>query len=342
MTGWARRLAIVIVTFNRHELLAELLESAAALPQAPYRIIVVDNASGDRTQEVIESYRPRFAGGVLVNRRLETNTGGAGGFSEGTRVAVDEGAEWIWLMDDDVEILPPAIELFEPWTSRFKVLHGRRYDVDGSPFYWQAKFNQFLGVPLPYTLKAFNSRGYAITNSGTFEGMLVHVDVVRRIGLPDPRFFISWDDAVYAWVAARFTPVAYVDAFVLRRKRAQRQISLGLRHLNDSSALARYHVMRNRAYVGRYFAEHGKLHRIGFGLGTALTFAKEVLRLVAVEHTLRGANRLVAGWRDGRAIWRDHTWRPMPPYAPGESTAGENAPETRPATHGTDPAASDT
>lgn len=310
-------LAIAIVTFNRSALLAELLQSASTMATLPDHIIVVDNASTDDTQDVVRSWQDRFPAGVLVNHRMETNTGGAGGFSEGTRVALELGAEWVWLMDDDVEILPDALERFAPWMQRFKVIHGRRYDVDGTPFYWQAKFNQFLGVPLPYSIKTFNTDGYALTNSGTFEGMLVHADVVRRIGLPDPRFFISWDDAIYAWLASLETEVVYVDEFVLQKKREQKQVSLGIRHLNDSSPLAKYHVMRNRAYVGRYFDEHGRLSRVGFALGTFLTFAKEIVRLIVVERSFTGFTSLVKGWRDGRKIWADRTWTPMPALTGG-------------------------
>jgi rhamnopyranosyl-N-acetylglucosaminyl-diphospho-decaprenol beta-1,3/1,4-galactofuranosyltransferase len=310
-------LAIAIVTFNRSALLDELLQSASTMTTAPDRIIIVDNASTDDTQAVVVAWQSRFDAGVLVNHRMETNTGGSGGFSEGTKVALELGAEWVWLMDDDVEILPDALERFAPWMERFKVIHGRRYDVDGTPFYWQAKFNQFLGVPLPYSVKTFNTDGYASTNSGTFEGMLVHADVVRRIGLPDPRFFISWDDAIYAWLASLETEVVYVDEFVLQKKREQKQVSLGVRHLNDSSPLAKYHVMRNRAYVGRYFDQHGHLNRVGFALGTALTFAKEIVRLVVVEHSPKGFMSLVKGWRDGRRIWADRSWQPMPALTEG-------------------------
>ncbi|NLC98135.1 MAG: glycosyltransferase, partial [Actinomycetales bacterium] len=277
--------AIAIVTFNRSALLDELLASAAAMDERADYVVVVDNASTDNTQEIVAKWQAEFGSDVLINQRLDTNTGGAGGFSEGTRVALELGAEWVWLMDDDVEIMTDARARFAPWMERFKVIHGRRYDVDGTPFYWQAKFNQFLGVPLPYSAKDFNADGYAITNSGTFEGMLIAADTVRHIGLPDPRFFISWDDAIYAWLASRVTEVAYVDEFVLQKKRAQKQVNLGVRHLNDSSPLAKYHVMRNRAYVGRYFEIHGGLSRIGFGLGTALTFAKEVFRLIVVERS---------------------------------------------------------
>ena len=307
-------IAIAIVTFNRSAFLKELLASAATMNTPAWRIIVVDNASTDDTQDVIAAAIPNFKPGVVINHRLETNTGGAGGFSEGTKVALENGADWVWLMDDDVEILPDALEKFAPWMARFTCLHGRRYDYDGTPFYWQAKFNNFLGVPLPYTRKTFNNEGFAITNSGTFEGMMIHADVVRQIGLPDPRFFISWDDAVYAWLASQVTDVAYVDAYVLKRKREQKQISLaGVRHFNDSSPLARYHVMRNRAYVAKYFESQGKLNRFGFAIGTFLTFAKEIFRLVAVDHTLRGSGVLVKGLRDSRKLLADKTWKPMDP-----------------------------
>ncbi len=314
------RIAIVIVTYNRSVFLDELLTSAAAMTTPAWRIIVVDNASTDDTVEVVARHRAAFPDGMLIDHRLETNTGGSGGFSAGTELALELGADWVWLMDDDVEILPDALARLAPWARRFGVVHGRRYDFDGSPFYWQARFNEFLGVPLPYRIDEFRHRDYAITNSGTFEGMLVRAELVRRIGLPDPRFFLTWDDAAYAWLAAQVGFVVYVNEFVLRRKREQKQVSLGFRHFNDGSPLFRYHMMRNRAYVGRYFETQGKLNRFGFALGTALTFAKEVARLVLVQRTLDGYGDLVRGLRDGRAIWRDASWAPMPALA--GATAG--------------------
>ena len=51
---------------------------------------------------------------------------------------------------------------------------------------------------------------------------------------------------------------------------------------------------------------------VAFALGTALTFAKELIRLAMVERTLRGTSHLVRGLRDGRAISRDERWMPMP------------------------------
>jgi GT2 family glycosyltransferase len=55
-------------------------------------------------------------------------------------------------------------------------------------------------------------------NSGCFEGMFIHRDIVGQIGLPDPRFFIYWDDQTYGWLASRVTTSVIVNEFVLRAR----------------------------------------------------------------------------------------------------------------------------
>ena len=52
--GHIDKLAIVVVTFKRQELLAKLFDSFCALTRAPWRIIIVDNEHSDRTREMVE------------------------------------------------------------------------------------------------------------------------------------------------------------------------------------------------------------------------------------------------------------------------------------------------
>src|SRR6478752_2868890 len=131
---------IAIVTFNRSGLLTRLLESIVVMDPKPGHVVIVDNASTDDTTELVESYRERL-GTELVYRRLETNTGGSGGFSEGMRVAYELGSTWMWLMDDDVEVIPDGLARMGAWAPRFKSIQGRRYDYDGSEFYWQYRLS---------------------------------------------------------------------------------------------------------------------------------------------------------------------------------------------------------
>jgi rhamnopyranosyl-N-acetylglucosaminyl-diphospho-decaprenol beta-1,3/1,4-galactofuranosyltransferase len=301
--------AAVVVTYNRKNYLAELLPTLLAQTRPLDAIYVVDNASTDGTDDFIETeYKDEPAVQLL---RLDTNSGGSGGFYAGVRQAFLDGHDWFWLMDDDVTALPDGLDGLLRLGGGAGCIHGRRIDFHGGPFFWQPRMNELLGVPLPYLRDPFaKGNKVFVTNSGVFEGMLVNRDVVSRIGPPDPRFFITWDDAIYGMVASRETKVVYVDHFSLRRQREQRQVSLAVRHLNDASDLFRYHVMRNRGYMAHYLRYLGTYRPVGFAVGTALTFLKEELRLVYVEHTMRGTGALVRGWRESRRIRRSR-WEPV-------------------------------
>ena len=316
---------IAIVTYNRSGLLTRLLTSITQMDPKPGHVVIVDNASTDDTTELVESFRERL-GTELVYRRMETNTGGSGGFSEGMRVAYELGSEWIWLMDDDVEVLPDGLAKMGKWAPRFKSIQGRRYDFDGSEFYWQYKVAEPLGIPIPFAPASFDESGYRPMNSGCFEGMFIHRDIVRQIGLPDPRFFIYWDDQTYGWLASRRTTSVIVNEFVLRRTREIKQWDMGVRHLNASSNAYRYYIMRNRAYIKHYYRAQGVYKPLRFALGTALTFVKELVRLVFVERTVRGTSNLFRGLRDGHRIARDSSWTPMPPLEASAAPAAVEAP----------------
>lgn len=304
---------IAVVTYNRSALLTRLLDSIVAMDPKPGRLVIVDNASVDDTAEVVDSFREKLAPIEVVYRRLDTNTGGSGGFSEGMRIAYEVGSSWIWLMDDDVEVLPDGLAKMGKWAPRFKSIQGRRYDYDGSEFYWQYRVAEPLGIPIPFAPSRFDESGYKEMNSGCFEGMFIHRDIVAQIGLPDPRFFIYWDDQLYGWLASRKTTSVIVDEFVLRRTREIKQWDMGIRHMNASSDAYRYYIMRNRAIIKQYYRALGVYNPVLFAAGTALTFGKELIRLVFVERKVRGTSNLLRGLRDGRKISRDRSWQPMKP-----------------------------
>lgn len=303
---------IVIVTFNRSHLLSGLLTSITAMDPKPGHVVIIDNASADDTTDVVESFRDGI-GTEIVYRRLEMNTGGSGGFSEGMRTAYEIGSEWIWMMDDDVEVLTEGLAKMGAWGSRFKSIQGRRFDYDGSEFYWQYRIAERMGIPIPFAPSGFDETGYKEMNSGCFEGMFIHRSIVQQIGLPDPRFFIYWDDQMYGWLASRRTTAVIVDEFVLRRTREIKQWDMGIRHMNASSNAYRYYIMRNRGFIKQYYRVHGVYNPVLFGLGTAATFFKELIRLVFVERTVRGTSNLFRGIRDGGKVGRDRSWQPMAP-----------------------------
>lgn len=322
------KLAICVVTFKRQELLKVLFASFEQLTQAPWRIIIVDNEHSEQTQTMVEALgkkldeqwgetEPDAQGNTsrVVYAPQTDNLGGAGGFSAGVKRAYELGAQWFWVMDDDVAVLPESIDRLAPWTKKYEVIQGSRFDYDGGPFYWQYQFLVPLGIPNPIAPAAFDARGYRPMNTLCFEGGLFKRNIVDQIGLPDPRFFIYWDDTMYGYRASKVTKPIVIQDRILRRTREIGNWDIaGLRQLNSTSDMNRYHIMRNRGYMAQYFKLYGDYNPVIFALGTAATAAKEVIRLVAVDRkNLRtGIKQIYRGWKDSHALMHDPHWKPMP------------------------------
>jgi len=290
-----QNVAIVIVTYNRPTLLAGLLTSITSLERKPNFVIVVDNNSSDSTKDTLRAFSSRELGFELIVKTLDTNIGGAGGFSVGVQEALNTVADWFWLMDDDVVILPHGLEKMMRWTGQFKCFHAGRQDPNGDHFFCEQWVSDSLAVQLPFLKDPYEGKGYFLTNYGCFEGMMVHRSIVNKIGLPDPRFFIVWDDAIYGWLASKHTEVAFIAEECLQKVRSQRKISVGLRHLNDSSNISRYYAIRNRKLIKQYYKKYNSYIPLLFEFGSFLVFSKEIVRMIFVEKSVKGLPSLIKG-----------------------------------------------
>src|SRR5699024_11891575 len=95
----------VVVTYNRETLLQQCLDALGAQERRPDGVVVIDNASTDRSGEVAQEHP--LAADVVHLRR---NVGGAGGFAAGiARALVRHGADWVWGMDGDTIPRPGAL-----------------------------------------------------------------------------------------------------------------------------------------------------------------------------------------------------------------------------------------
>ena len=104
------RVQAVVVTFNRLPMLQRLVPRLLATAGLE-RILVVDNASTDGTGEWLAGLVHEPGHDLVRHETLATNTGGAGGFHHGLGWAVREGADLVWLMDDDGLPEPDCLDL---------------------------------------------------------------------------------------------------------------------------------------------------------------------------------------------------------------------------------------
>ncbi|NYE37451.1 GT2 family glycosyltransferase [Nocardioides cavernae] len=198
--------AVVVVTFNRADLLTRLLDGLAAQTWRPDAVIVVDNASTDHTREVLETRTDL----PLHVTWSEDNLGGAGGFHLGVRAAYDGGWDRVWLVDDDVVPAPDCLEHLMAVDE--DCLTSVREDLSGT-LVEKAAIDFDLHNPLAIRPKrsavdtVYPDRasmpGLVEVHNVAFEGFMARRRVVQEIGFPDPSFFIFYDDAEYAVRARR-------------------------------------------------------------------------------------------------------------------------------------------
>jgi rhamnopyranosyl-N-acetylglucosaminyl-diphospho-decaprenol beta-1,3/1,4-galactofuranosyltransferase len=260
--------AVVVVTYNRADLLEGLLDGLARLDRPADAVIVVDNASTDRTAEVL-------AASTLPGLQVVTspeNLGGAGGFHAGVRTAWDGGFDRIWLMDDDVVPAPDCLSVLlaqredclmsvrEGPDGRLIELAATRFDLR-NPLAIKPKTASVVST---YRDRASMPARVELQNVA-FEGFMVSRRVVETIGLPDPSYFIFYDDVDYALRARR----AGFRIWGVRDARLVRSLDFSQQH--DLSSWKGFYMYRNLFVVHLRYGENALVRAKPWAIAAAVT-----------------------------------------------------------------------
>lgn len=182
------RIAAIVVTYNRKDLLMQCVEK---LKKQTFSldILIIDNSSTDGTNELFndsEEYIKYFDTG--------SNLGGAGGFSFGIKKAVELGYDYLWILDDDTMATPTALEMF--WNED-KKLNGK-YGFLTSKVLWKDDSICTMNIQKESKwkqLKDFES--IHTVQYASFVSLFIKAATVRKVGLPYKEFFIWADDWEY-------------------------------------------------------------------------------------------------------------------------------------------------
>ncbi len=192
-----KALAVIIVTFNRCD---ELKVTLRALSEQKLdHLIVVDNASTDKTPKVISEATTTF-GSKLRSIRLAKNTGGAGGFNVGVREATKLDVDWIWISDDDAIPQKQCLHNILDAANNPEYAYGSIAIENGSDdtLCWPARTVSETGAAANQTFLLKMLRDIESVESLSFLGMMVSKKKALEIGPPNPNYFISGDDIEYS------------------------------------------------------------------------------------------------------------------------------------------------
>ena len=196
-----KKVAAVVVTYNRLDMLKENLEGLCKQKYKDLDIILIDNASTDGTGEYIKKLN--FSNLIYIN--TGKNLGGAGGFYHGVKEASIRGYKYAWIMDDDTipyeDSLDQLMISAKKLNNDFSFLCSYVEWIDHNPCY--------MNEP-----RIFSSKWFKFSNllcdsllavrSCTFVSVLINLEVASKAGLPLKELFIYGDDHEYTERLSKF------------------------------------------------------------------------------------------------------------------------------------------
>lgn len=196
-----RKVCAVIVTYNRPELLCRCVGKLQK-QNYPLDILIYDNHSTSDTKAALQK------NGLMKDNvtyfYADENTGGAGGFHNGMKMAYEKGYDDLLLMDDDGYAINENT-VSELIGSREKV--GENAIVNSLVICNVDTFQLSFSLNRSYDGKYMSSQakdGLLKDVISPFNGTLVSAYVVGKIGYPRKEFFVYGDESEYNHRAKRY------------------------------------------------------------------------------------------------------------------------------------------
>lgn len=254
---------IIVVTYNRKRLLIRCIEALMKQTIKPHRVIVVDNASTDGTDEVIHDYLNQYCD-IFEYIKLDTNTGGSGGFAEGFKRALST-PDWDWLMvmDDDAAPEPAYTEKLLKHSEQnpsVKSFIGTEYvgDTDRIAFGGRGVIDKEKTMRTCLVPKSTYNQSEFLVDTAVFVGLMMHKDIVTKVGCPDSSFFIYYDDTDYCFRMREYTKILHItDARIVHREDYEKDVKEGGSALWRQFYLYRNEVLIKKRYIKSPFVRYG-------------------------------------------------------------------------------------
>ena len=202
----APSVACIVLNYNGRDVTLEALASLLAMDYPAYEVIVVDNGSTDGSFEAVAERFPD-----VTQVRTEENLGPAGGANLGIRHALERGFEYLLLLNNDIEVAPDLL------TEMVRVAESApEVGIVGpkSYFYWDRERIWSAGGRVAFREAVTRERGAGELDRGQYDrddevgyvngcAQLVHRRVFEAVGLWDPIYHLSFEDADFCLRARR-------------------------------------------------------------------------------------------------------------------------------------------
>lgn len=198
----ARSVVVVILNWNSVNDTLSAVESVLRMDYSNYRLVIIDNGSTDDSVRELA----KIEDGRVKLIRSSENLGFTGGCNLGFDWAIENGADYVWLLNNDaiteagtlsslirMAESDPAIGLVSPILASLE--HPSRFIYTGG-FYNAQIPSCDMTRDVEIGGKWVREHSAQVLLLGT--ALLVRVELIRRIGKLDNEFFAYWEDVDFS------------------------------------------------------------------------------------------------------------------------------------------------
>lgn len=195
------KVVISILTWNGYIDTMACLESIYEMNYENYEVVVIDNGSSDNSFEIIRNKYP-----LAYIIQSKENLGYTGGNNIVMRYALEQRADYVWLLNNDTVVERNALlELIDYIEKRKNV------GLVSSTIYYKSHPDriQYAGSYIDLdTLDVIYPENNDIENRKIFEegknaclwgtALLIRTELIERIGYLNEKYFAYWEDTEYS------------------------------------------------------------------------------------------------------------------------------------------------
>lgn len=236
----------ITVTFNRMKTLKNTIDALVNQSLKVDKIIIVDNFSNVESRSKLKLLEEYYDNIDVIY--LNENKGGAGGFFEGMKYALEKyNPRWYWIMDDDAYPRPNCLDdLLQAGKEApnigalCPVVYGidkNKYQMYHHKYISKYKINDITAVK---DYSALNK--LTCIDANAFVGPLISETAVRKCGLPKEELFIYGDDTEYTHRIAQKLEIYLVKEAIINHQ----DILESTLEINPKVWWKDYYMIRNR------------------------------------------------------------------------------------------------
>lgn len=248
------KIAAVVVTFNRLELLKECIQGLRNQTHKLDEIFIINNSSTDGTLEWLNSQND-------LTVITQENSGSAGGQYTGIKSAYEKGYDWIWCFDDDCLPHQTALQNLVIYVSdNRKVLNSI---VLSNKNLQNLSFGLYDKKKDKVYRKLSEIKNELIPSANFFNGTLLSNEIVKQIGLPLQKLFIRGEEyEYYLRIINKELKVFTVRSSVVYHPNEEKIIFdnyLFRYEFLKISEIKRYYFIRNLTFITKKYSDQNVL-----------------------------------------------------------------------------------